>query len=243
MSLELDLPQNIIAVTASIVGWTIVLCWIILRYRKLQEKPAIWKMILAALVGILSISIHVSVFSTAVKLSVVPIGVLLVFLFMRNGTWSTYRRFAWIGFFSSYILVATTLLGSWLHQTVYDKTDPATYLADIQQVQVIGIHPSAGHIGWDQAMFEKRLPDLLLEQSYNTLDWYYESRPAGETMHASEKFPYALLGAKPSWGSGYESAVFLESDGKGLLIQTAERHYYFRSEEPLVKLEVTAHED
>ncbi|RJE85119.1 hypothetical protein D3P07_21345 [Paenibacillus sp. 1011MAR3C5] len=243
MALQLEFPQNIILVIASILGWGIVIYWMIRNYQKLREKPVVWKMILVTLVGILSVSINVTLFSTTVKLSILPIGVLLVFLFMRNSSWNTYRKFAWIGFFSSFILVAATLLGSWLHQTVYDKTDPVTYLSDIQHIQVIGIHPSAQQIGWDKETFEKRIPDLKLEESYDTLTWYYESRPTGETMHANEKFPYALLGAKPSWGSGYESAVFVESDGKGLLIQTPERHYYFRSEEPLVNVEVTARED
>ncbi|REK71275.1 hypothetical protein [Paenibacillus paeoniae] len=243
MSLQLGSPQNVILIIATVLGWGVVFYWILRQYRGMKEKPVIWKMLFATLVGIFSASGNFTIMSTTVKLSILPLGVWVLYFFLRNGSWSIYRKFAWIGFFSSYIFVATTLLGSLLHHVVYDKSDPFTYVADTGKAQLVSIHPSASDVTWDQHAFQDGMRVLEFQQSRDTLNWYYESAVENGVNYGNERFPYAVVGAKSRWGSGYEASLYLEYDGKGLLIQTPERHYYFRSEEPLLDVEVTIRED
>lgn len=79
----------------------------------------------------------------------------------------------------------------------------------------------------------------------DTQQWYNESFPEiieeeleeeeEVAQQTFERFPYILLGASPKWGSGYESTIYIESDGKGMLISTEKEQYYFRSSESILK--------
>jgi len=243
MALQLEFPQNVILIIATVLGWGAVFYLILRQYRGMKEKPVIWKMLFASLVGIFSASGNFIILETPVKIAFLPLGVWLLYFFLRNGSWNIYRKFAWTGFLSNYIFLGTTLLAVMLHQAVYDQSNPATYLANTEKAQIISIHPSATDVNWDHVLFESRKNTLEMKQSYNALNWYYDSIVKDEVNYGNERFPYALIGTKSSWGSGYDPSVYLEFDGKGILIQTPERHYYFRSEEPLLDVEVTALEN
>ncbi|MFF2886198.1 hypothetical protein [Paenibacillus sp. NPDC057967] len=243
MALQLEFPQNVILIMATILGWGVVFYLILRQYKKMKEKPVLWKMLFASLVGIFSTSGNFIILATPVKIAFLPLGVWLLYFFLRNGSWNTYRKFAWIGFLSNYTFLGTTLLAIMLHQAVYDQSNPSTYLANTEKAQIVSIHPSASDVNWDYIVFENRMHTLELKQSQNTLNWYYDSNVVSEVNYGNERFPYALIGAKSSWGSGYDTSVYLEFDGRGVLIQTPERHYYFRSEEPLMDVEVTAREN
>jgi len=61
--------------------------------------------------------------------------------------------------------------------------------------------------------------------------WYYEIQLLeGEKK---EKFPYLLDGVKPKWGSGISSTIFVEQDGKGILISLPSKQLYYRLETSL----------
>ena len=55
------------------------------------------------------------------------------------------------------------------------------------------------------------------------------------TSKRKERFPYLLTGVKPKWGSGIPTLIYLEEDGKGILITTPKKQLYFRSQQALVE--------
>ncbi|WP_240335225.1 hypothetical protein [Paraliobacillus sediminis] len=66
-------------------------------------------------------------------------------------------------------------------------------------------------------------------------DWYEETFLNVEDYEKKEQFPYLLVDYKSKWGSGLESMIYVEGDGKGILISTADQQYYYRSEMSTLK--------
>lgn len=242
MPITFALPNNIMYLAGEIIGWCIVLFLMIRRYKKQEKKPVIWKMIVVVWVGLISFSFNLQMFGQAAKLAILPLGVWFLYLFFRKRSWHTYRRFAWLGFLANYIFLIVSLLFGAAHQAVYDKEDPSTFLADVRKAEIVGIHPAAQEVVFDSERFASMLDELQAGDMsdsadwyyQSTLDWYYESK---HEYYQKERFAYALVGAKSSWGSGLHASVYIELDGKGLFISTSDRSYYYRSEKPLIEWE------
>lgn len=73
------------------------------------------------------------------------------------------------------------------------------------------------------------------EERIHSDDWYYGADLGADTTNTQEKFPYQLIGAIPKWGSGLISVVYIEEDGKGLLISTPTEQHYFRFKHSLIE--------
>ncbi|RIX48715.1 hypothetical protein D3P08_23755 [Paenibacillus nanensis] len=234
MQIVFGQPVNMVHLAGVLAGWCIVLYLTIRQYRKLPKKPVVWKMVIVVWVGLFAFNLNLPMFGQTAKLSILPLGVWILYLFFRKRSWDAYRRFAWLGFAANYLFLIVTLLSGAAHQAIYDKRDPSTYLADVGKAEIIGIHPSAQAVVWDPSEFASLLDTLQIGDMSDSADWYYQSKFEHEPYYQHERFPYALVGAKPSWGSGLRAVVYIEMDGKGLLIAAADRSYYFRSEKPLI---------
>jgi len=235
MSFQLELPHNIVFIMCSIFGWLIVLILVSQQYLKQKEKPAYWKVILIVLVGMFSFTINLNLVHVSVKLSILPLGVWILVGLLSKKSWQTYRPFAWIGFWANFIFLGTALMSGFMDNWVYPKEDASTYISDLENAYIVAIHPS----GLQAVLNKERLEDQLRDiQSADIMDmgleWYQESFMESEPYYQKEHFPYALLGTPPRWGSSVNSSIFIQDDGKGLLITTANHSYYYRSKEPLI---------
>lgn len=68
------------------------------------------------------------------------------------------------------------------------------------------------------------------------MQWYYEKEFKDEqSIKRNERFPYQLAGTSPKWGSDLRPIIYIEADGKGLLISAPQKQLYFRSKESLLK--------
>lgn len=98
-------------------------------------------------------------------------------------------------------------------------------------------HPSAEEFSFNKNEFTKQLKDLN-RAAIHSDKWYDEvatsMTPQAEAI--DERFPYFLTEFDSKWGSGVSSAIYIEKDGRGLLITTPESQYYFRSDELLLKV-------
>ena len=65
--------------------------------------------------------------------------------------------------------------------------------------------------------------------------WYEDTYMNTDTNHSKERFPYQLMGISSKWGSGMDTIIYMEEDGKGILISTPQRQLYFRCDESFVE--------
>lgn len=230
---------SIVTTIATMIAWVTILAIVYVTYRKMQDKPKFWKVIVVTLIGTFSFIINIDLFGTSVRLPTLPLGVLiLMILFIYNSErWKTYRSFAWIGFIGQFVFLFMSLLAIPFNHFIYPADEPSTYIADTSDASVIPTHPSAEEFSFDENVLNEQIHSLKRETIYSD-QWYEEvsvsMTPIGEDM--DERFPYFLAGVEPKWGSGINSALYIEKDGKGLLVSTPEAQYYFRANQSLVKV-------
>jgi len=188
------------------------------------------------IVGLFSFSFNTEMFGTLIKIPILPLGVwgLYVYFRKKNEEWQTYRTFAWFGFAANFIFLIFSLLAVPIFQVMYPGNEPSTYLSDINDASIIPIHPGVKHQGLDK---ENALATILdfSEEPIQSTDWYYGPNLGEDPTNIQEKFPYQLIGAIPKWGSGLISVVYIEEDGKGLLITTPKEQRYFRFKDSLLE--------
>ena len=66
-------------------------------------------------------------------------------------------------------------------------------------------------------------------------DQWYEDTYMTESNKRNERFPYQLIGTSSKWGSGLETIIYIEDDGKGILLSTPKEQLYFRSEDSFIE--------
>jgi len=238
MQLDWLYSWNVVDAAAGLLGWLAVIGLLIRQRRKQETKLPIWKMLLVALVGLFSFSFKIPLFGKIVNIALLPLGLWVLYLFLRNRSWPDYRKFAWIGFAANYLFLATALLAGFIHGSLYDRNDPSTYLANLEEAKLIAIHPSAREATFEEELFASSLAEVKAADMSGTLEWHYESIREDGAHYQQERFPYALVGAEARWGSGLHAAAYLEADGMGLLLATKDRYYYYRSETPMFNREV-----
>ena len=238
MSIHSMFSTDIISIILLFAAWTSIVVYFVRTYRKLLEKPAKWKVLLVAIAGLFSFSINVESFGDMLKIPVLPLGVWIAYGFLRNRSWTTYRRFAWAGFAANFIFLSASLIAVLLHLWIYPKADVATYISRIEEAAVIGIHPAAQEgvsLRKDRLEEELKLKRLQNAEIQSDL-WYQDAVFESSAQYKQERFPYQLIGVKAAWGSGISSVIYIENDGKGLLLTTAvDRQYYYRFPEPLIE--------
>lgn len=229
LQITLDLPTNFISIMIAAINLSAFIFFMRLQYRKLDVKPALWKVGVAGGMGILAIPTTFT-YSFSIRLAAVPIGVWLIYLVIRHTSWPRYRRFAWTGFWLNYLFLITTIIAHLLTGVFYAKTELGTYLASTEEAYVVRTHSSAPDASLDIDRFNAALLTAERQQRFPAIEWHSDSVRNG-VFYGKERFPYMLGGVEPKWGSGTKAVVFVEYDGKGLMIVDGENNLYVRSQD------------
>ncbi|UFT99379.1 hypothetical protein KO561_19790 [Radiobacillus kanasensis] len=208
-----------------------LIAFLFMRIYKKREFPTkLWVAILATIIGLIALSIDIPVRDEIIHLSILPLGAwALYFLWKRSNKWETYRKFAWLGFLTSYISIMTILGAEIFHDLIYPKDDVSIYLANIEEASVIRLIEDVPFVSLNASNLEKQLFSFE-EKDVQSSNWYHETDNG-----KPKRFPYQLIGTNPRFGSYLDSVIYIEKDGKGLLIQTEDHQYYFRSEQSFLE--------
>ena len=228
--------NNVVEVSVTILAWCVI-AWIAYRlYNRQSDKAVIWKVLVVILVGLFSFSFNTEMLGTLMRIPILPLGVwgLYVYFRKKNDEWQTYRTFAWFGFAANFIFLIFTLLTIPIFQAMYPGNEPSTFLSNIDDASIIPIQPGVKHQEIDKKSALTTILDFSEEPIQSTA-WYYGANVGVDPTNIPEKFPYQLIGAIPKWGSGLISVVYIEEDGKGLLISTPKEQRYFRLKDSLIK--------
>lgn len=234
--LNIDFSISFFDVFSGLIGWGIVAILAYRLYRKSLPKPKIWKVMIVILIGIFSFSFSWYMFDTLIKIPILPLGVWILYLFMKNKKerWQTYRPFAWLGFFSNFIFLLSVLITIPVYYAIYPKYEPSTYLSNIENASIVKIHPSAKNLTLNNKNLKEQI-SVLIESHFYSDEWYEKTYMDVEPNKREERFPYQLIGVKSKWGSGLKTMIFIEGDGKGILISTPKYQLYFRSDISLLE--------
>jgi hypothetical protein len=234
MNFNVEFPFDVIGISFSAAAWLIVILWIYRTIKKKQMKLKIWKVVVITLIGIFSFSINCSILGTFVKFPLLPLGVWILYglYFGRKDAWMNYRVFAWIGFFANFVFLIAALVSPLVHSMIFPNNEPTTYISNAEKASIIKIHSSGVYQTINGNKLHKQMD--ILENVKNYSDKWYEETYSGE-IPKEELFPYLLLGVLPKWGSGIQSVIYIEKDGKGILIDTPQKQLYFRSKEAFLE--------
>ncbi|MBP1943754.1 hypothetical protein [Cytobacillus luteolus] len=205
-------------------------------YTKQSEKPRLWKIVVVIIVGLFSFSINWTMFDTVLEISILPLGVWILYVGLKGkeGRWQTYRRFAWLGFWANFIFLATALFSMPIYNAIYPDTKASTYISSVKNASIVTIHPSAIEMVLNKETVVNQLDEFERSRILNEV-WYEETYINADSNKRNERFPYLLIDAKPKWGSGTHSTIYIEEDGKGILISTKDKQYYFRANSSVLK--------
>ena len=137
-----------------------------------------------------------------------------------------------VGSGANFTLMAFLLIGIPIHYLLYPENEPSTYISNVEGAYIINTHPT----GIESSLMKENLIDLIQgakQQNYFSDSWYNET--VMEPDKTTERFPYMLADTLPKWGSGLHTTVYLEKNGKGILITTQEKQFYFQTEHSLLE--------
>ena len=232
--------MNLVELVVYSFCWLIILVIAFKLYKKQEIKPIIWKAVIVYIVGKFSFTFNYPIEQQAINIALIPLGVIAIYLlFSKRPNFNTYLNFAWFGFFSNYVFLIGTLLIIPLYPFVYDKNDIHTYMSRLENIEILSIHPSANDNVMVRASIYEQV-EAAKKQTLMNMDWYYES--VGDDRVEVERFPYILANVTPKWGSNATATIYVEKDGKGLLIAAPTKHLYYRLDESILQ-EVTANEE
>jgi hypothetical protein len=220
------------------LAWLVIGLLAVRLYRKQQAKPRVWKVVVAILAGVFAFSIDWEMEGTMMRFPVLPLGVWILYAFLNRveDRWDNYRRFAWLGFAGNFIFLAASLLSILLYSAVYPEEELATYVADTDEASIIATHPSGDG---DTALDRRKFADQLASAEQERVDsdgWYeemFEESDGGRNRN--ERFPYQMTGVSSKWGSGMKPIIYVEDDGKGILVSTSQNQYYYRLDDSVLK--------
>ena len=75
----------------------------------------------------------------------------------------------------------------------------------------------------------------MRQETINSQKWYNDTYENMNTNKKRERFPYQLIGGSSKWGSGIHTRIFIENDGRGVLITTSKNQLYFRFNDSLLE--------
>jgi hypothetical protein len=236
INFDFDFTFNAIAILTGILAWSVIVLYAYRILKKQTVKPNVWKILIVLFIGLFSISINWSMFDTVIKIPILPLGVWILYFVVKGKSerWQTYRAFAWLGFFSNFIFLASTLLSIPIHHAIYPENEPSTYISTVENASIIPIHPSAKDRTLNKEKLLEQLQTMKKEQIYSN-QWYEELYMSADSTNRHERFPYQLIGTFSKWGSGFHSVIYIEEDGKGILLSTQKKQLYFRSEESMIE--------
>ena len=228
--------MNIVAFASTILCWGIIILIALKLTKKQQLSLWNWKLIVAILVGLFSFSLTIQFQDNAVKIAVLPLGVWILFAFLRKRreSWEKYRKFAWLGFFSNYLFLAVSFLVEPIHESIFPTEQLSTYIGARSDIEIENLHPSAKQQQYIIDNLQQALTDFESTE-FSVIEWYNETYFNYERPKIEERFPYLVVGHEPKWGSGVATSIYIERDGKGILLSTTKTQYYFRSEHSILK--------
>jgi hypothetical protein len=234
--ISISLPDNVVTISCSLVCWGIIGFLIWKRLQQSEHQLIWWKAVIVTVVGLSVFRLGVIIAGEMIKIPVFPLGVwLLNYLYSgKLDEWEKYRWFAWLGFSASFLFLAATLLAIPIHSLIYPQNEPATYLANMNDAAVTAIHPAGEDVTLNVNMLRDSLAAFSREE-VQMFEWYEQMQSEPDPQKRKERFPYLLTGVKPKWGSGIPTLIYLEEDGKGILITTPKKQLYFRSQQALVE--------
>ena len=235
MEINFDFTINVVAIVTGILAWGSIIFLAYRVYKKQSVRPKVWKILLVMFVGLFSFSFNWNMFDTMVKFPILPLGVWILYFILkgREERWQTYRSFAWLGFWANFIFLASTLIAIPVHHVVYPKNEPSTYISNVGNASILNIHPSAKDWSLNKESLLKQLDTMSQEEVFS--DQWYEDTYMTESNKRNERFPYQLIGTSSKWGSGLETIIYIEDDGKGILLSTPQEQLYFRSEDSFIE--------
>ncbi|WP_058306896.1 hypothetical protein [Gracilibacillus massiliensis] len=220
---------DLIALVSIIPVWMIIAFAAVNIYRKKQEHMAIWKVILLILVGLFTVDFNwQSSGQNQWTLPILPLGVWIIYFLLRNDPerWQRVRPFAWLGYAASFLFLLSNLISLVLQPIIYPLDEIDTYIADVENADIITTYGNLSNKTIDKEQFM----DALETAEVKDLDINnFSQLDQGHT----EQFPYILDGINPKWGSGIIPVIYLEKDGKGMLVSSPEKQYYFTTEKRL----------
>ncbi|MBB4824988.1 hypothetical protein HNO89_002214 [Sporosarcina luteola] len=210
--------------------WVLIIFFTYRTYKLQQNNGKAWKVLIVLFVGLFAFMINWNWHGAQLGFAVLPLGVWVSYMALKRkeGRWERYRRFAWLGFWSNYLFLVTAVVAVPLQQWMYPDDRLSTYISSTAHSRLVGLHPSAEEqITIDSerllAMVEKAEPEGVFNDK-----WYEDLNLNSEPQESKERFPYMLVGSVPKWGSGVRPVVFVEQDGKGILVTMQKEQYYFR---------------
>ncbi|MFD1739472.1 hypothetical protein ACFSCX_23605 [Bacillus salitolerans] len=227
---------NIIDLVIGIFGWLTVGYLAYRIFARLPYKPKVWKIVIVIVVGLFTFSINWNAWDTLIRIPILPLGVWILYAVLKRkeGRWENYRLFAWLGFGANFIFICFHFISIPIQHGFYPPDKPSTYISDVTDASVVQFHPSANDWSLHQEILMEQMdefkPDRIMNQQ-----WYEETYMNAESNNRRERFPYLLANSKPKWGSGIHCTIYIEDDGKGILIGTAKQQLYFRSERSILR--------
>ncbi|WP_404458076.1 hypothetical protein [Oceanobacillus kapialis] len=212
---------NLIDLIMATLGYGCILVFVYYLYKKKEKgKPKPWVILLVIIIGLITFNLEVG----SLPFPVFPIGLCLLYIgfLIRKGNWHWYHKYGLAGFVGSYLLFSITLLGQPIQSLFYPQ-EPATYFARVEHAEIVKTYRHAP----DQTIHKQKLDEAissLTKKSLKDATWIEDLYENTE-----ERFPYHVTGIKPKWGSGLDTMLFVETDGKGWLVTTPDSHYYYRS--------------
>jgi hypothetical protein len=237
IDINFGIPNNIVDFIMAIIVWIVMAFITYSLYRKNKgQSPVLWKAIVIILVGLFSFTVNLSMEDVYIKIPILPLGVGLAYLILKRkeGQWELYRSFAWFGFIANFIFLAFNLASIPIDHAIYPKDEPSTFISNIEEATIIEIHPSGKKVTLDKEALLENL-DSWEQEQIQSIQWYEEIERGTEPNGRKERFPYQFVAFQAKWGSGLESLVYIEGDGKGILLTTPKQQLYFRSEESVIK--------
>jgi hypothetical protein len=226
-------PTLIIAIiNCSIFGFFFY--WI---YKTYDMKPKKWKAFLFMFFGMFTFSINLNFFESHIQLPILPLGVWILMLLAKrkneNNRWEKYRKFAWTGFLLSFVYLIMSLFIKPIDHLIYPKDKLQTYISNLKEPQIISTDPTISKANLLNSKLLSSLNTFHVDKIWNE-KWYYETYARDPKVKSVERFPYVLLGTKTKFGSNLDLMIYIEKDGKGILITTRENQYYFRSDTKII---------
>jgi hypothetical protein len=238
MNINIDFSFNGVSSLLTIAAWGLIIFLAYRLYRKYKKNVKAWRVAFIVIIGLLSMDFKLNLADTIVNIPILPLGVWLLYFLSKNreGQWERFRPYAWLGFFANLIFVGTTLISIPIQLALYPKDNPSTYFANVEDVTILNIHPSAEETTFSKEKLQKQL-HTMSKATIEGHPWYYDDEKFEGTrvMGRDERFPYLVQGIESKWGSGVDSVIYLEQDGKGLLVTTAKSQLYYRFDDSLIK--------
>lgn len=227
------LQGNVLAILFTLIVWAIIIYFILRIYKKENVIVPIWKILIAYYIGAFTLSLPLHLFGASVELAILPLGAWLSYAILnRRGSWQIYRKYVWLGFFSTYFYVVAFFIEHPLHMLLYKQDDLITYVSNVSEAQIYSVHPLGNQDAFLIDSAEDQLQNFTLNNLFND-EWYEEMYLNGNEQKR-ERFPYLLYDTKSKWGSGYKPTVYIEQDGKGILVTLQNDQYYFSSEQSIL---------